>query len=88
MDDPFLRFVFLTLPTPTKPTLNITVGDDHKRYRITRDQLFALNAQIADALLRGVVRNHPAAPQEQQLSLDMSSTSQPIDCPTASAGSG
>jgi hypothetical protein len=83
MGDPFLRFVFLTLPVSTEPTLNITVGEDHKRYRITRDQLFALNAQIADALLRGVVRNHPAAPQELQLCLDMSSTSQPSDQPTA-----
>jgi hypothetical protein len=57
MDDPFLRFVFLTLPTPTKPTLNVTIGEDHKRYQITRDQLFNLNAQIADALVRGRIED-------------------------------
>ena len=59
MDDPFLRFVFLTLPTSTEPTLNITIGEEHKRYRVTRDQLYNLNSQIADALCRGKISGGP-----------------------------
>jgi len=59
MEDPFLRFVYLTLPTSTEPTLNITVGEDHKRYRITREQLYNLNSQIADALVRGRISPGP-----------------------------
>jgi len=59
MEDPFLRFVYLTLPTSTEPTLNITVGEDHKRYRVTRDQLYNLNSQIADALVRGRISPGP-----------------------------
>ena len=66
MDDPFLRFVFLTLPTSTEPTLNITIGEDHKRYRVTRDQLYNLNSQIADALVRGRISGGPG-----QLTFDL-----------------
>jgi hypothetical protein len=69
MDDPFLRFVFLTLPTSTKPTLNITIGDDHKRYQITRDQLFNLNAQIADALVRGRIEDKSYGSDSEQFLL-------------------
>jgi len=69
MDDPFLRFVFLTLPTPTKPTLNITIGDDHRRYQITRDQLFALNAQTADALSKGRIEDKSYGSDSEQLLL-------------------
>jgi hypothetical protein len=88
-----LRFVFLTLPTPTEPTLNITINTQHFRFLQNRDQLLQLNAQTADALLRGAVRqwppadqpslfDHPADQQAQQLSLDMSSTSRPNGHPT------
>jgi hypothetical protein len=70
MEDPFLRFVYLTLPTPAEPTLNITVGDDHKRDRITRDQLYQLNGQIADALVRGRI-----APGPGQLTFELGSDS-------------
>lgn len=66
MDDPFLRFVFLTLPTSTEPTLNITIGEEHKRYRVTRDQLYNLNSQIADALVRGRITGDPG-----QLTFDL-----------------
>ena len=70
MGDPFLRFVFLTLPTSTEPTLNITLGEDHKRYRITRDQLYNLNSQIADALVRGRIDEaHAFRHSDDQLSL-------------------
>ena len=71
MGDPFLRFVFLTLPTSTEPTLNISVGDDHKRYRISRDQLFYLNAQIADALLRGRIGDAHQFREGEQLALGL-----------------
>jgi hypothetical protein len=69
-ETPFLRFVFLTLPTSTEPTLNITIGDEHKRYRVTRDQLYNLNAQIADALVRGRISPGPG-----QLSFELGSDS-------------
>lgn len=59
MEDPFLRFVYLTLPSPAEPTLNLTLGEDHKRYRVTRDQLYNLNSQIADALVRGRISPGP-----------------------------
>jgi len=60
-ETPFLRFVFLTLPTSTEPTLNIAVGDGNHptRYRVTRDQLYNLNSQIADALVRGRISPGP-----------------------------
>ena len=69
MGDPFLRFVFLTLPSSTEPTLNITIGQDHKRYRITRDQLFALNAQTADALSKGRIEDKNQFRVEDQLAM-------------------
>jgi len=69
MGDPFLRFVFLTLPSSTEPTLNVTIGEDHKRYRITRDQLFALNAQTADALSKGRIEDKNQFRAEDQLAL-------------------
>jgi hypothetical protein len=67
-----LRFVFLTLPTPTDPILNITLGEEHKRYRINRDQLFNLNAQIADALIRGRIDDKHTPPE--QLALDFAAS--------------
>jgi len=50
-----LRFVFLTRPETENPVLNIQPrpDDEMQRYWLTRKQLYALNAQIADALLRG-----------------------------------
>jgi len=67
-----LRFVFLTLPTPTEPILNITIGEHHSRYRINRDQLFNLNSQIADALIRGRIADEHAF-RDDQLLLDLDS---------------
>ena len=69
MNDPFLRFVYLTLPTSTEPTLNINNGATHTRYRVTRDQLFALNAQIADALVRGRIEDKSYGDDAEQLLL-------------------
>jgi hypothetical protein len=50
-----LQWVFLTLPEADRPTLNIqaTGPDEFRRFALTRDQLFLLNAQTADALLKG-----------------------------------
>jgi hypothetical protein len=69
MGDPFLRFVFLTLPTSTEPTLNINNGETHTRYRITRNQLFELNAQTADALVRGRIEDRSYGDDAEQLLL-------------------
>ena len=69
-ETPFLRFVFLTLPVSTEPVLNIAVGDGNHptRYRVTRDQLYQLNSQIADALVRGRISPGPG-----QLSFELDS---------------
>lgn len=46
------QFAFLTMPDTT-PVLNIQIqGGEIQRFEITRDHLFALNTQIADALIR------------------------------------
>jgi hypothetical protein len=74
MPDQTARFAFLTLPTPTEPVLNISVGDDHRRYRISRDQLYNLNSQIADALLRGHIREENAFRDTNQLALNLSAS--------------
>lgn len=59
------------MPTPTGPVLNISVGDDHRRYLLSRDQLYNLNAQMADALLRGHIRVENAFRHPDQLLLDL-----------------
>lgn len=70
MQEPLaLRHVYLTLPTPTEPLLNIMLGVTFTRYRVTRDQLLYLNAQIADALLCGAIDNHI---DKEQLELQLS----------------
>jgi len=56
---PTLRLVYLTLPTASEPTLNIQIGDNFARFKVTRDQLYNLNADIADALIRGRQRRLP-----------------------------
>jgi hypothetical protein len=66
------RFVFLTLPTATKPVLNLSVSGEHPaRYLLNREQLFALNAQCADALLHGEIRGQHAFRHPDQLALDL-----------------
>jgi len=71
-DTPHVRFVYVTLPTPIQPTLNITIGDNHQRFRVSRDQLINLNAQIADAVLRGRIADEHRF-RDNQLWLDLDS---------------
>lgn len=68
---PPLRFVYLTLPTPTEPTLNLTIGDNHARFRVNRNQLINLNAQIADAVLRGCISNEHRHADDRQMSFEL-----------------
>jgi len=49
---PPLRFVYLTIPQHNDIILNINDGDHHERYRINRDQLFQLNEQIVEVLVK------------------------------------
>ena len=70
---PQLRFAYITLPSPAEPVLNIMVGDDHRRYQISRDQLFNLNAQIADALIRGRIADDHHHERADQLALRLDS---------------
>jgi len=66
------RYVFLTLPTATEPTLNLSVSGEHPaRYKLRRDQLFALNSQIADALVRGYIEPQNAFHHPGQMELDL-----------------
>jgi hypothetical protein len=49
---PPVRFVYLTIPQRDTVVLNVNTGDVHARYRVNRDQLFQLNKQIADILIK------------------------------------
>jgi len=66
------RYVFLTLPTSTEPTLNLSISGEHPaRYLLNRNQLFALNSQIADALVRGYIEPKNAFQHPGQMELDL-----------------
>ena len=72
MHDIPAKYVFLTLPTSTEPTLNLSVSGEHPaRYKLRRDQLFALNSQIADALVRGYIEPQNAFHHPGQMELDL-----------------
>ena len=49
---PATRFVYLTIPQRDLVVLNINDGETHFRYQVSRDQLFQLNKQIADLLIK------------------------------------
>lgn len=61
---PTLRCAYVTLPSSTEPVLNIIVGEQHAKFNLTRDQLYNLNCDIADALCRGRI-SRPAPVIEQ-----------------------
>jgi len=50
-----LQFLYLTLPDTDEPVLNVRIAGSEELYRflLTRKQLLTLNAQIADAVMRG-----------------------------------
>ena len=50
-EEPLLDYVYLTLPEQTVPILNIYMAGVHAKFRITREQLFELNEQIAEFLV-------------------------------------
>jgi hypothetical protein len=68
---PPLRLLYLTLPTPTEPTLNIGIGDNFARFRVNRNQLINLNCQIADAILRGCISDEHRHPDDSQMSFEL-----------------
>jgi len=72
--EPQLRFVYLTLPEQSTPTLNLNDGINHTRFRVTRDQLFQLNAQIADALVKGSISDRNSFNEQLVLSLEKAAT--------------
>ena len=49
---PATRFVYLTVPQNDTIILNINNSDNHLRFQVSRDQLFQLNKQIADLLIK------------------------------------
>ena len=77
-----LRFVYLTLPTPTEPVLNVMVGHTFSQYRISREQLFQVNAQAADALVRGEIRSWAPQPSAAQLALPFEPDRTPLHEPS------
>ena len=50
-----LQLIYLTLPESPAPVLNIRPDNSEELYRftLTRAQMFQLNAQTADALMKG-----------------------------------
>jgi hypothetical protein len=50
-----LQFIYLTLPDTVEPVLNVRIAgtDELHRFRLTRRQLLRLNAETADAAMRG-----------------------------------
>lgn len=71
---PTLRLLYLTLPTASEPTLNIQIGEHFARFKVTRDQLYDLNSDIADALIRGRQRRLPNGQLDLNLIGDPNST--------------
>lgn len=68
--EPGLRFVYLTLPDNEDPILNLNDGTKHTRYRVTRDQLFDLNKQIADTLVNHKISAKNAFDEQLVLNLE------------------
>jgi hypothetical protein len=56
---PVLSLVYLTIPAASEPVLHLKLGEQYVHFRVTRDQLLDLNADIADALIRGRQRRLP-----------------------------
>jgi hypothetical protein len=53
MDHPQAKLAFLTNPAPGEAVFNVQVeGEELRRFELTRDQLFNLNSQTADILLK------------------------------------
>lgn len=67
-EEPQLHFLYLTFPEST-PILNFTIGDSRFKFRVTRDQLFALNAQIVDAMAKGGITKEHAFDEQLVLNL-------------------
>jgi len=67
MQYPVPNLVYLSLPEPTEPVLNLQVNGALLRCNLTRDQLFQLNAQFADALVRGKIRPESRSPNQPEL---------------------
>lgn len=63
------RYVYLTLPESTTPVLHVTIVKEHFRFKVTRDQLLALNAQIVDAMAKGAIAKEHAF--DEQLALNL-----------------
>jgi len=53
-----LKLIYLTTPDKDRAVLNVQTRDTEAFYRfeLTREDLYRLNSQIADALMRGVGR--------------------------------
>lgn len=66
-----LRFVYLTLPDQNTPILNINSGGEHSRFHITRDQLYDLNKQIADTLVRRSISAEHSFDEQLVLNLEL-----------------
>ena len=53
-----LKLIYLTTPDKDRAVLNVQARDTEAfwRFALTREDMYRLNAQIADALMRGVGR--------------------------------
>jgi hypothetical protein len=67
---PLLEYLYLTLPEQTTPILNIFMAGVHARFKVTREQLFELNEQIADVLVRRSISSKHSAGAQLVLNLE------------------
>jgi hypothetical protein len=58
-ETPTLSSVYLTLPTASEPELNLRLGEHFVKFKVTLDQIYGLNQDIADALIRNRQRRLP-----------------------------
>lgn len=51
-ESPSAQLAYLSSPEKGVVLLNVVINDELQRVKLTRDQLFRLNSETADALLR------------------------------------
>jgi len=63
------RYVYLTLPESNSPIFNVAAGNNLFQFRVTRDQLLDLNAQIVDVMAKGAIAKEHAFDEQLVLNL-------------------
>ena len=69
-EEPLLDYVYLSLPEQTTPVLSIIMSGVHAKFRVTREQLFELNEQIADVLVHRNISSKHSTTEQLVLNLE------------------